>query len=66
MKLYSVKTSNPIKDLTSRFQRVLAMVYNTQHYWVFRLCPSSDILRTRDHNITETGFVSILNSRGDT
>jgi hypothetical protein len=23
------------------------MVYNTQNYWVFGLCPSSDILETR-------------------
>jgi hypothetical protein len=25
----------------SRLRRVLTMVYNTQNYWVFRLCPSS-------------------------
>jgi hypothetical protein len=24
-----------------RFYRVLTMVYNTQNYWVFGLCPSS-------------------------
>jgi hypothetical protein len=24
-----------------RYYRVLMMVYNTQRYWVFRLCPSS-------------------------
>jgi hypothetical protein len=26
------------------------MVYNTQNYWVFGLCPSSGILETRKHN----------------
>jgi hypothetical protein len=30
------------------------MVYNTWHYWVFGLCPSSDILKTRKHNVSET------------
>jgi hypothetical protein len=36
------------------------MVYNTQNYWVLRLCPSSGILETRKHNVAETGRVSIL------
>jgi hypothetical protein len=31
------------------------MVYNTQNYWVFGLCPSSGILKTREYNISETG-----------
>jgi hypothetical protein len=26
------------------------MVYNTQNYWVFGLCPSSGIIKSRDHN----------------
>jgi hypothetical protein len=34
------------------------MVYNTQNYWVFGLCPSSGILETRKHNVSETGYVS--------
>jgi hypothetical protein len=35
------------------------MVYNTQNYWVFGLCPSSGILETRKHNVSETGSVSV-------
>jgi hypothetical protein len=31
------------------------MVYSTQNYWVFGFCPSSSILKTRDHNLSETG-----------
>jgi hypothetical protein len=31
------------------------MVYNIQNYWVFGLCPSSSILETRKHNVSETG-----------
>jgi hypothetical protein len=27
---------------------------NIQNYWVFGLCPSSSILKTREHNISET------------
>jgi hypothetical protein len=37
------------------------MVYNTQGYWVFGLCPSSCILKnTKEHNVSETGSVSVL------
>jgi hypothetical protein len=37
------------------------MVYNTQDYWVFGLCPSSGILKnTEECNVSETGSVSIL------
>jgi hypothetical protein len=32
----------------------------TQNYWVFGLCPSSVILETRKHNVSETGSVSVL------
>jgi hypothetical protein len=35
------------------------MVYNTQNYWVFVLCPSSDILETRKH-VSGTGSVPVL------
>jgi hypothetical protein len=31
-----------------------------QKYWVLILCPSSAILETRKHNVSETGSVSIL------
>jgi hypothetical protein len=37
------------------------MVYNTQNYWIFGR-PSSGILKTREHNVSETGSVSILSS----
>jgi hypothetical protein len=33
------------------------MVYNTQNYWVSGLCPSSGILETRKHNVSETGSI---------
>jgi hypothetical protein len=36
------------------------MVYNTQNYWLFGLCPSSGILESRKHNVSETGSVSVL------
>jgi hypothetical protein len=36
------------------------MMYNTQNYWVFGLCSSTGILETRKHNISGTGFVSVL------
>jgi hypothetical protein len=39
------------------------MVYTTQNYWVFRLCPSSCILETTKH-VSEIGSVSVLRWRG--
>jgi hypothetical protein len=40
------------------------MLYNTLNYWVFGLFPSSGILGTRKHDISETGSVSILRCGG--
>jgi hypothetical protein len=37
----------------------------SQNYWVYELCPSSSILETRKHNISETGSVSILRWEGE-
>jgi hypothetical protein len=48
----------------NRFQRVLTMVYNTENYRVFGLCPSSGILKAREHNVSETGIVSVQRWRG--
>jgi hypothetical protein len=52
---------------SSRFYRVLTMVYNTQNYWVFGLCPSSGfqlIRRKKEkHDDSETGSVSALRWR---
>jgi hypothetical protein len=36
------------------------MVYDTQNYWVFGLCPSSGILETRKRSVSETGPVSVF------
>jgi hypothetical protein len=44
----------------SRFWRILTMVYNTQNYSVFCTFPSSGILVTRKHDVSETGSVSVL------
>jgi hypothetical protein len=35
-------------------------IYSTQNNWVFGLCPSSGILKTRKHSVSETGSVSVL------
>jgi hypothetical protein len=40
------------------------MVYNTQNYWVLGLCPSSVILETRKHSVSESGSVSVLKLGG--
>jgi hypothetical protein len=32
-----------------------AYISKLQNYWVFGLCPSSGILETRKHNVSETG-----------
>jgi hypothetical protein len=36
------------------------MVYNTQNYWGVLVFPSSGILETRNHDVSETGSVSVL------
>jgi hypothetical protein len=51
------------KGFTLRISRILTMVYNTQNYWVSGLCPSTGILNTRKHNVTETASVSVLRWR---
>jgi hypothetical protein len=33
---------------------------NLKGYWVFGVCPSSGILKTREHNIFATGSLSVL------
>jgi hypothetical protein len=37
-------------------------VYDNRDYWVFGLCPLSDILKgnTKEHNVSETASVSVL------
>jgi hypothetical protein len=32
----------------------------SQHYWVLGLCPSSGILETGKHKVSETGSFSVL------
>jgi hypothetical protein len=34
--------------------------FEVQNYWVLGFCPSSGILETRKHNVSETGSVSVL------
>jgi hypothetical protein len=45
---------------------VVTLVYNTPNYWVLGLCPSSGILETRKHNVSETVSVAVLRWGGDT
>jgi hypothetical protein len=40
--------------------------YKSQNYWVFGLCLSSGILKTREHNVLETRSVSVLRWGGET
>jgi hypothetical protein len=42
------------------------MVYNTQNYWVFGLCPSSGVIKTRKHDVSETGCFRPQVRGGDT
>jgi hypothetical protein len=42
------------------FWKILTMMYNTQNYWVLGLCPSSGILETRKHNVSENWSFPVL------
>jgi hypothetical protein len=35
------------------------MVYNIQNDWLFGLCPTTSTLKTRKHNISDTGYISV-------
>jgi hypothetical protein len=52
----------PWKEVDSK--GAVTMVYKSRNYWVFGLCPSFGILKIREHNVSETGSVSFLRSRG--
>jgi hypothetical protein len=47
------------QTISCRYYRVLTMVYNTQRYWVFGLCPLSGFFLNNNekHNVSETGSV---------
>jgi hypothetical protein len=49
-----------LKQIYFRLERVLTMTCIIQNYWAPGLCPSSSILETREHNVSETGCVSVL------
>jgi hypothetical protein len=43
------------------------MVHDAQNYWVSKLCPSSGILKTKKHDVSETASVFVLRpGEGDT
>jgi hypothetical protein len=51
-----------------KYQELKRGTYLTnQNHWGSGLCPSSGILKTRKHDVSETGSVSVLRWReGDT
>jgi hypothetical protein len=42
------------------------MVYNTQNYWVFGLCPLSAILETIKHIVSELDLFPSSGEKGET
>jgi hypothetical protein len=51
----------------STYNHYMDKGYNYNNYWVFGLCPSSGIQKTREHKVSETGSVSVLRwGRGET
>jgi hypothetical protein len=42
------------------FSSVPPWKLTSQNYWVFGLCPSCGILKIREHNVSEAGYVSAL------
>jgi hypothetical protein len=53
-------STSEYRHVTVNSENVLTMVYDTENYWVSGLCPSSGIVETRKHNVSETGSVSVL------
>jgi hypothetical protein len=57
--------NNLTNIIVDRLERILTMVYVVQSYWACcGLCPSSCMWKTKDHNISETGSVSVLRWMG--
>jgi hypothetical protein len=55
-----VKSTKLYRSVFLECKTVLTMVYNTQNYWVLGTCPSSAMPNTRQHDVWETGSVSVL------
>jgi hypothetical protein len=51
LELFSVRLTPPGKKVIH---------LNLQNYWVYGLFPSSGILETRKHDVSETGSLSVL------
>jgi hypothetical protein len=57
---------NPNLKNLDRLERILTMVYVVQIYWAcFGLYPSSCMWKTKYHNVSETGSVSVLRWMGE-
>jgi hypothetical protein len=53
-------TTSPLSWRKRRKPRNISMNIFVHNDWVFGLCPSSGILETRKHNVSETESVSVL------
>jgi hypothetical protein len=64
--IYTIYTSISSPPAHERDGTIRIMLGTTKHYnytktyWVFGLCPSSGILKTREYNVLEIGSVSVL------
>jgi hypothetical protein len=53
------RTSNNIDFIKIHYGRFSVKLVE-RNYWIFGLCPSSGILDAREHDVSETGSVSVL------
>jgi hypothetical protein len=65
MLMYNIIYENTLKHvLNSNLNFKYETETSTQNYWVFGLFPSSGILGSRKHDVSETGSVSVLRCGG--
>jgi hypothetical protein len=65
IKLISLTFRKLSIKIADRLERILTTVYVVQSYWAcFGLHPSSCMWKTKDHNVSETGSVSVLRWMG--
>jgi hypothetical protein len=65
MKLLKINT---VREILIRCRHVWLYIrfnWNVKNYRVFVLCPSSGIIETREHNVSETASVSVLRWEGE-
>jgi hypothetical protein len=65
-KFFTLQDQTASHTMSKQQAEIRVDSYFLRNYWVFGLCPSSGIVKTRKHDVSETGSVSVLRWGGKT